>query len=110
MTTQAAATDAGILHRVVEKVRSRVPDAEVILFGSRAEGRAQDDSDYDFLIIANTEDRWALMLELTKLLQTVEGLVFFDILVIPRADWDRVRKLKGFVAWEADQHGVRLGV
>lgn len=41
----------------IEKIARRVlpNDAEAILFGSRARGDARDDSDWDLLILLNTE-------------------------------------------------------
>jgi len=40
-----------LLRRVKEAVMALVPEAEVILYGSRARGTAQIDSDWDFLIL-----------------------------------------------------------
>jgi predicted nucleotidyltransferase len=42
-----------LLTRCREAIRSLDPDAEVILYGSRARGTAQADSDYDLLILVN---------------------------------------------------------
>ena len=42
-----------LLTRCRESIRSLDPDAEVILYGSRARGTAQADSDYDLLILVN---------------------------------------------------------
>ncbi|WP_417910619.1 nucleotidyltransferase domain-containing protein [Candidatus Electronema sp. PJ] len=41
------------LHQVREKVHRLVPDAKVILHGSRVRNEARQDSDWDFLIIAD---------------------------------------------------------
>ncbi len=40
-----------LLRRVKEAVRELVPEAEVVLYGSRARGTARADSDWDFLIL-----------------------------------------------------------
>jgi len=40
-----------LLRLVKEAVRELVPDAEIILYGSRARGTARADSDWDFLIL-----------------------------------------------------------
>ncbi|MCW5203056.1 nucleotidyltransferase domain-containing protein [Desulfobulbus sp. US4] len=42
-----------ILHQVREEVHRLLPDAKVILHGSRARNEARQDSDRDFLIIAD---------------------------------------------------------
>lgn len=44
-----------ILIQLKKKIRSIDPNAKVILFGSRARGNYNDDSDWDFLIL--TEKR-----------------------------------------------------
>jgi predicted nucleotidyltransferase len=40
------------LHQVREEVRRLLPDAKIILHGSRVRNEARQDSDWDFLIIA----------------------------------------------------------
>lgn len=109
MTPIVADTDEEILQRVATAIHSVSPDAEIILFGSRAEGRARSDSDFDFLVVAETTDRYQLMIQLTRLLEGLKGLASFDLIVIPRKDWERVRQMQGFIGWRADRHGVRIG-
>jgi len=43
--------ESALLKRVKMAVLALVPDAEIILFGSRARGTARADSDWDFLIL-----------------------------------------------------------
>jgi predicted nucleotidyltransferase len=45
--------DADLLQRCKEALRAVVPDADVILYGSRARGDAKDDSDYDILVLVD---------------------------------------------------------
>lgn len=47
---------AAILQRVKTTVRQIDPQAEVILFGSRARGDAREDSDWDFLVLTSLEE------------------------------------------------------
>lgn len=44
-----------LLQLVKDKIRSIVPDAKIILFGSRARGEATVDSDWDLLILVNKD-------------------------------------------------------
>ncbi|MEI8202119.1 MAG: nucleotidyltransferase domain-containing protein [Bacteroidota bacterium] len=42
-----------ILHRISSTIKSKDPNAEVILFGSHARGTAHAESDWDILILLN---------------------------------------------------------
>ena len=42
-----------IASQVKDAVRSILPDADVILYGSRARGDAREDSDWDFLVLTD---------------------------------------------------------
>lgn len=44
-----------ILDKIKEVIRSIEPSAKMILFGSRARGDAQEDSDWDILILVDKE-------------------------------------------------------
>ncbi len=50
---QARTADADLLQRCKKAIRAVVPDADVILYGSRARGDAKDDSDYDLLVLVD---------------------------------------------------------
>src|SRR4030042_4015725 len=50
---QARTADADLLQRCKKAIRTVVPDADVILYGSRARGDAAEDSDYDILVLVD---------------------------------------------------------
>ena len=45
--------DKSVLEKCKAAVRKVVPDADIILFGSRARGEAKEYSDYDLLILVD---------------------------------------------------------
>ncbi len=48
-----SSTEQALLQQIREAVLSVEPDAQIFLFGSRARGDSQSDSDWDFLILLN---------------------------------------------------------
>ena len=84
--------DAMVEQMVKKLVHSYGPE-KVILFGSRASGRAQPDSDIDLLIIKETQarfiDRWA---EVRSILSDSTRFVSLDTLVLtPQELADRLQ-------------------
>jgi predicted nucleotidyltransferase len=50
---QGSKADKALLDRCRQAVRRAVPDADVILYGSRARGDAHEGSDYDILVLVD---------------------------------------------------------
>lgn len=46
------------LKEAVQKIITEYQPEKIILFGSRAKGEARPDSDYDFIIVKKTDERW----------------------------------------------------
>ena len=79
-----------ILEASRELIRGVDPNAEIVLYGSRARGDAAEDSDYDLLILSNVpatlenEDRFRGAL---YDLQLETGAVI-TVILVNRADWE----------------------
>ncbi|MBN2133009.1 MAG: nucleotidyltransferase domain-containing protein [Sedimentisphaerales bacterium] len=60
------------MRRCKEAIRRVVPDADVILYGSRARGQAHEHSDYDILIVVNGPVDMALREEILSAVYPLE--------------------------------------
>jgi uncharacterized protein len=69
---QAKTADADLLQRCKKAIRIVVPDADVILYGSRARGDAQEDSDYDLLVLVDRSADVALHARLISEISPLE--------------------------------------
>lgn len=80
-------------------VRSFLPDAEVLLFGSRARSDEKSDSDYDILLITNVsltpKEKLPLKTKIRKALLIVG--VRSDILIQSKIEVDQKKKLPGHI-------------
>jgi len=88
--TNQARPDMGLLLECKAAIQQAAPNADVILFGSRARGDSQDDSDYDFLILVDCEPNMALEQVIVEQLfplemRTGKVLTFF---VYQHAQWN----------------------
>ena len=96
---------------VIRTLIERIPDLfrvhKVILFGSRAAGDAGPDSDYDFLIVAETDLRPA---ERAAIVYRVLRDVFapMDILVVTPEEFRSRSTWKGTVIHSAAERGQVL--
>jgi predicted nucleotidyltransferase len=69
---QPKTADADLLQRCKKAIRTVVPDADVILYGSRARGDALGDSDYDILVLVDGTADMALHKSLISRISPLE--------------------------------------
>ena len=86
------------------------PEA-VILFGSRAEGRARDGSDVDLMVVASTPDPAALADAIDDALTALRRgrwgeMPAFDVVVLTPDQWEHERRLPGLLVHRVDRRGV----
>ena len=95
-----ATPDQRALEEFVEYLQKSVPDQVeyVALFGSKARGDSQQDSDIDVLVILSKEDR-ELRREILK--QAARFSLEYDVLLSPRViGAERWEKLRGFSLYQ----------
>jgi len=56
MDTELARPDHDVVQEIVRRIVEAAQPDKVILFGSRARGRARPDSDFDFLVIKDSDE------------------------------------------------------
>jgi predicted nucleotidyltransferase len=100
-----------ILKTIKSTVRSFLPDARVLLFGSRARGNEKPGSDYDLLIVTaktypiQTKMKWESSIHVAL----VNSLrVSFDILINSEKEISWKKKLPGHVIRSAMNEAVEL--
>ncbi len=84
---------------------------DVILFGSQADDRAHEHSDYDVLIILGKEYDWEYQNKITTILYDLELKydIFIDTKVISTGELHTTIKGKHPLYVDAIQQGIRIG-
>ena len=79
----------------------------VILYGSRAQGRATEDSDFDLLVVE--QDPVSKREEMWRLRQAFSGLDYpVDVWVMGEEEFEETREVIGGLAYPAHKYGVVL--
>jgi predicted nucleotidyltransferase len=102
--------DESLLRECKAVVRRIVPEARVILYGSRARGDPEPLSDYDVLILIEGKVETELEDRIGDALYEVElkyGAIISEI-VLSRRQWDEPRYQVLPLHQNVDQHGVLL--
>ncbi len=102
-TTRGQDTTA-LLDRIVQRIVEAVDPEQIILFGSRAKGTAEDASDIDLCVIADMEE------SRRDVSRRIHGLFphrhfSMDVIVRSPSEYDRERKLINSISYFIEKHG-----
>jgi len=105
---RAVATDLRPIAPLIERIVMRLAPEEIWLFGSRAEGRARPDSDYDLLAVLS-DDAPESALDLMKAWELTCDLgVPADLVPCTRSDFEMDKDEVGTLARAAYHRGRRI--
>ena len=104
----ASATDVRPIAPLIERIVAFLAPEEIWLFGSRTEGRARPDSDYDLLAVLS-DDTPEPALDLMKAWELTCGLgVPADLVPFTRSDFEADKDEVGTLARAAYHRGKRI--
>ena len=102
--------DLGFAQQVAEVIRAHVPEAQVILYGSRARGDAQPDSDWDVLIVTQDpvpkSDRQKAFEEIFDL--QLEQDQCASVMWFDKTTWQDSCKAEPFFHSNVQNDGIRI--
>ncbi len=91
--------NAEIIELIKQTSHEYLPDAEILLFGSRARKNASSDSDYDILLITNSEllpkDKLPIRTTIRKSLLAIG--IRSDILIQSKSEMEKKKNLPGHI-------------
>ena len=99
------------LNAIKSTVGAFLPDAKVLLFGSRARGQATKDSDYDLLIVTN--DTFAPRVKMDWESKIRKALVYslkapFDVILASTKEVEEKKNLTGHIVQYAIREGIEI--
>lgn len=85
--------DRAAIEEAVRVLRDRIPIERIVLFGSKALGTDDAESDIDLLVLTSRELEWKERGAITEALFEVEMAhgVVISPLIVPAAEWERGR-------------------
>lgn len=97
--------DRSIIDEIRRRILTVFPNAErVVLFGSRASGTAEPDSDFDIMVVVATDLSPAA--RVASLRTSLLGLsVAFDLLVVTPSEYQRLKNWRSAAVSWADTKG-----
>ena len=102
--------DNKVLDIIRTTVRSTEPDAEIILYGSRARGDAREDSDWDVVVLLNKppmphHERYKVAYDVWDKGQDIGQEI--NMLVYTKEQWDAAPP--SLFKYNVREEGIRLG-
>ncbi len=100
-----------VLNTIKNTVLNYLPEAKVLLFGSRARGQHNKDSDFDILVITkddiNPKEKMNMESRISKsLVYSIHAP--FDVILHSRQDFELKKNLKGFIIYHALKDAIEL--
>ncbi len=104
------ASEGSKITEIKKVISFYLPDSEVIMFGSRARGDNQLNSDYDFLIISKDplDDHQRLHFQALIRKSLAKKNILADIIIHSRNGIERKSNLPGHIVRTAIKEGVRV--
>jgi predicted nucleotidyltransferase len=99
------------LQSIKSTVKSFLPDSKVLLFGSRATGKADKESDYDLLVV--TSDTFEPRVKMSWESKIRKALVYslkapFDVILESEKEVNEKKNLTGHIVYYAMKEAVEL--
>lgn len=95
-----------IITREIEKVGLKI--IKIILFGSRARGDFNKDSDWDLLVIVDKDigpyQKRRILGEIYRALAKLEES--YEIIITSQTDFEKRKNVIGYISYEADKEGI----
>jgi len=101
-------TDNIEIDGIIKAILSTVPALEIYLFGSSANGKANEDSDYDFYVVIPDdgmrarEATWRIRKAIPRQTRPI------DMLVNTKSRFDKYKDSISFIEGEVARSGVKL--
>lgn len=99
------------LNQIKNTIQQFLPDATVLLFGSRARGEEKLQSDFDLLIITGVVMSHHEKMQYEKKIRQSLTVSFeqpFDIILQTQEEWRDKKEQVGHIAYYASKEGVEI--
>ena len=98
-------------HKIKSTVKSFLPESKVLLFGSRARGESDQQSDYDLLIVTSNTFEPRVKMDWENKIR--KALVFsfkapFDVILESEDEIKEKKNLRGHIVYYAMKEAVEL--
>ncbi|MBM3475489.1 MAG: nucleotidyltransferase domain-containing protein [Armatimonadetes bacterium] len=102
-----------VLDEAVARIVEIADPQAIILFGSHAEGRSHPKSDFDLMVIVDSQRTGEVLGDLYEAIADIRaehdfGVPPVDIIAMTPQEWAYEVQLPGLVVWRAHRYGVVL--